>query len=79
MVKSQLPDSLFISLYAIIQGEMDLFLTFSVFELHRVYLYQHEVKFRQKVIGASLNMFWIIFTTSRGPFPCCGSHEQVPP
>ena len=42
----------FISHYAIIQGEMGLFLTFSVFELQRGYLYQNGVEFRQKVIGA---------------------------
>ena len=42
--------------YAIIQGEMDLFLT--VFELQRGYLYQNEVEFRQKGIGAGLNLFW---------------------
>ena len=41
MVKSQ-------SHYAIIQGEMGLFLTFSVFDLHRGYLYQNGVEFRQK-------------------------------
>ena len=38
--------------YTIIQGEMGLFLTFSVFELQRGYLYQNGVEFRQKVIGA---------------------------
>ena len=42
----------FISHYAIIQGEMGLFLTFSIFELQRGYLYQNGVEFRQKVIGA---------------------------
>ena len=42
----------FILHYAIIQGEMGLFLTFSVFELQRGYLYQNGVEFRQKVIGA---------------------------
>ena len=42
----------FISHYAIIQGEMGLFLTFSVFELQRGYLYQNGVEFRQNVIGA---------------------------
>ena len=42
----------FISHYAIIQGEMGLFLTFSVFELQRCYLYQNGVEFRQKAIGA---------------------------
>ena len=47
-----------ISHYAIIQGEMGLFLTFSVFELQRGYLYQNGVEFRQKVIGAGLNLFW---------------------
>ena len=46
------PDPPFISHYAIIQGEMGLFLTFSVFELQRGYLYQNGVEFRQKVIGA---------------------------
>ena len=71
MVKSQSPDPPFILHYAIIQGEMGLFLTFSVFELQRSYLYQNEVEFRHKVIGAGLN-----FTTSQGvygPFPCCRS------
>ena len=37
---------------------MGLFLTFSVFELQRGYLYQNGVEFRQKVIGAGLNLFW---------------------
>ena len=37
------------------QGEMALFLTFSVFELQRGYLYQNGVEFCQKVIGAGLN------------------------
>ena len=76
MVKSQLPDPPFISHYAIIQGEMGIFLTFSVFELQRGYLYQNGVEFRQKVIGAGLN-----FTTSPGvygPF-CCRSCTRVPP
>ena len=50
--KSQSPDSPFISHYAIIQGEMGLFLTISVFELQRGYLYKNGVEFRQKVIGA---------------------------
>ena len=58
MVKTQSPDPPFISHYAIIQGEMGLFLTFSVFELQRGYLYQNGVEFRQKVIGAGLNLFW---------------------
>merc|ERR1711974_70890 len=71
----------FVSHYAIIQGEMGLFLTFSVFELqkkwgrisnplesvNRYYLYYMKaespiqfsvVEFRQKVIGAGLNLFW---------------------
>ena len=48
----------FISHYAIIQGEMGLFLTFKNFELQRGYLYQNGVEFRQKVIGAGLNLFW---------------------
>ena len=38
---------------------MDLFLTFLVLELHRGYLYQNGVEFRQKVIGADLNLFWV--------------------
>ena len=38
MVKSQSPDFPFISHYAIIQGEMGIFLTFSVFELQRGYM-----------------------------------------
>ena len=58
MVKSQSPDPPFISHYGIIQGEMGLFLTFSVLELQRGYLYQNGVEFRQKVIGAGLNFFW---------------------
>ena len=58
MVKNPSPDPPFISHYAIIQGEMGLFLTFSVFELQRGYLYQNGVEFRQKVIGAGLNLFW---------------------
>ena len=58
MVKNLSPDPPFISHYAIIQGEMGLFLTFSVFELQRGYLYQNGVEFRQKVIGAGLNLFW---------------------
>ena len=37
---------------------MGLFLTFSVFELQRGYLYQNGVEFCQKVIGAGLNLFW---------------------
>ena len=41
-----------------IQGEMGLFLTFSVFELQRGHLYANGVKFRQKMIGAGLNLFW---------------------
>ena len=55
-VKSQSPDPPFISHYAIIQGEMGLFLTFSVFELQRGYLYQMGVEFCQKIIGAGLNL-----------------------
>ena len=58
MVKNPSPDPPFISHYAIIQGEMGLFLTFSVFELQRGYLYQNGVEFHQKVIGAGLNLFW---------------------
>ena len=58
MVKKPSPDPPFISHYATIQGEMGLFLTFSVFELQRGYLYQNGVEFRQKVIGAGLNLFW---------------------
>ena len=52
MVKSQSPDTPFISHNAIIQSEMGLFLTFSVFEQQRGYLYQNWEEFRQKVIGA---------------------------
>ena len=59
MVKSQSPDLPIMSHFAIIQGEMGLFLTFSIFELQRGYLYQNRVKFRQKVIGAGLNLFWV--------------------
>ena len=58
MVKNSSPDPPFISHYAIIQGEIGIFLTFSVFELQRGYLYQNGVEFRQKVIGAGLNLFW---------------------
>ena len=58
MVKNSSPDPPFISHYAIIQGELGLFLTFSVFELQKGYLYQNGVEFRQKVIGAGLNLFW---------------------
>ena len=42
--------------YAIIQSEMGLFLSFSVLELQRGYLYLNGVEFLQKVIGAGL--FW---------------------
>ena len=58
MVKSQSPDSPYILHYTIIQGEMGLFLTSSVLEQQRGYLYQNGVEFRQKVIGADLNLFW---------------------
>ena len=58
MEKNPSPDPPFISHYAIIQGEMGLFLTFSVFELQRGYLYQNGVEFHQKVNGADLNLFW---------------------
>ena len=58
MVKKSVIRLTFISHYAIIQGEMGLFLTFSVFELQRGYLYQNGEEFRQKVIGAGLNLFW---------------------
>ena len=34
------------------------FLTFSVLELQRGYLYQNGVEFHQKLIGAGLNLFW---------------------
>ena len=64
--------------YATIQGELGPFLSFLVLELQRGYLYQNGVEFRQKVIGAGLNLFLVIFTTSQGvngPFPCCWSHE----
>ena len=56
--KKSVTRPLFISHIAIIQGEMGLFLTISVFELQRGYLYQNGVEFRQKVIGADLNLFW---------------------
>ena len=56
MEKNPSPDPPFISHYAIIQGEMGLFLTFSVFERQRGYLYQNGVEFRQKVIGAGTPM-----------------------
>ena len=55
MVKNSSPDPTFISHYAIIQGELGLFLTFSVFELQRGYLYQNGIEFHQKVIGANVN------------------------
>ena len=51
MEKSQSPDHPFILHYAITQGEMGLFVTFSVLEVQRGYLYQTGVEFRQKVIG----------------------------
>ena len=63
----------FISHYAIIQGEMVLFLTFSVFELQRGYLYQNGVEFRQKELVLVKTCFGVIFTTTQGvygPFPC---------
>ena len=44
MEKNPSPDPPFISHYAIIQGEMGLFLTFSVFELQRGHLYQNGVQ-----------------------------------
>ena len=71
MVKSQSPDTPFISHYAIIQGEMGLFLTFSVLELQRGYLYQNGVEFRQKVIGAGLNLFsgHLYYVLLRGSMP----------
>ena len=75
-------DPPFISHYAIIQGEMGLFLTFSVFELQRGYLYQNGVEFRQNVIGAGLNLFWGHLNYPQGVyehFPRCRSREQVPP
>ena len=65
----------------IIQGEMGLFLTFTVLELQRDYLYQNGVEFQQKVIGASLNLSSLLFTAPQGihgPFPHCWSREQVP-
>ena len=37
---------------------MDPFLTFSICELQRVYLYQNGVEFLQKVIGDGINLFW---------------------
>ena len=37
---------------------MGIFLTFSIFELQRGYLYQNGVEIRQKMIGAVLNLFW---------------------
>ena len=58
MVKTHSPDPPFILHYAIIKGEMGPFLTFLVLELQRGYLYQNGVEFRQKVIGAGLNLFW---------------------
>ena len=58
MVKNQSLDPPFIVHYAVIKGEMGPFLTFSVLELQRGYLYQNGVEFRQKVIGAGLNLFW---------------------
>ena len=79
MEKNPSPDPPFISHYAIIQGEMGLFLTFSVFELQRGYLYQNGVEFRQKVIGAGLNL--VIFTTSQGYMdlsPAVGHVRECP-
>ena len=79
MEKNSSPDPPFISHYAIIQGEMGIFLTFSVFELQRGYLYQNGVEFRQKVIGAGLNL--VIFTTSQGYMdlsPAVGHVRECP-
>ena len=79
MVKSQSPGPPFILHYAIIQGERGIFLTFSVFELQRGYLYQNGVEFRQKVIGAGLNL--VIFTTSQGYMdlsPAVGHVRECP-
>ena len=61
MVKSQSPDPpSYRTMLYIIQGEMGLFLTFSIFELQRGYLYQNGVEFRQKVTQTfpSLSVMW---------------------
>ena len=36
---------------------MGIFLTFAAFELQRGYLYQNGIEFRQRMIGAGLNLF----------------------
>ena len=56
--KKKSPDLPFLSHYAKIQGDMGQFLTFLVLELQRDDIYQNRVEFRQKVIGAGLNLFW---------------------
>ena len=58
MVKNQSPTPSSYRTYATIQGEMGLFVTFSVLELQRAYIYQNGVEFSQNVIGAGLNLFW---------------------
>ena len=55
MVKTQSPDPPFISHYAIIQGEMGLFLTYSVLELQRGYLYQNGVEQAKLCFSEKLN------------------------
>ena len=47
-----------------------------------IYLYQNGVEFRQKGIGAGLNLFWghlHYFSGVYGPFPCCRKRTRVPP
>ena len=63
MVKCQSPDPPFILHYPANQGEMGLFITFSVYDLHRGYLYQIRSEVRHKAIGTG---FGIIFATSQG-------------
>ena len=63
MVKCQSPDPPFILHYPANQGEMGLFITFSVYELHRGYLYQIWSEFRHKAIGTG---FGVIFAISQG-------------
>ena len=76
MVKSQSPDPPFISHFAIIQGEMGIFLTSSVLK-ERLFILKWG-----RISPESDTSFGVIFTTSQGvygPFPCCRSRMRVPP
>ena len=64
--------------YAIIKGKMGLFITFSVLELQRGYLYQNGVKFRQKVIGAVLGSSSLLLRGSKD-FSLAVGHVNVTP